>query len=202
MKNSLIKLGITGGIGSGKSFVSALFVSRGIPVFDSDTEARKLMLTDSHIINTLKSYFGDKVYVDGELNKPYLASCLFNSSENAEKINSLVHPCVREAFCQWAEKQYNEGKHIVAIESAILFESGFESIVDKVVMVHAPLEIRILRVMNRDNTSREKVIERIKSQLDDEQKMSRSDYVIENNGTESLDEQIDNIFRNLRYIKD
>lgn len=202
MKNSLIKLGITGGIGSGKSFVSALFVSRGIPVFDSDTEARKLMLTDSHIINTLKSYFGDKVYVDGELNKPYLASCLFHSSENAEKINSLVHPCVREAFCQWAEKQYNEGKHIVAIESAILFESGFESLVDKVVMVHAPLETRILRVMNRDNTSREKVIERIKSQLDDEQKMSRSDYVIENNGTESLEEQIDNIFRNLRYIKD
>ena len=202
MNCSLIKLGITGGIGSGKSFFSNLLRAKGVPVFDSDSEAKKLMVSDESIIFALKALLGDEVYVDGKINKPMLASYIFSSSDNAEKINSIVHPCVNKAFLAWADECFRSGHSIVAIESAILFESGFNDIVDKVVMVHAPFEVRVSRVMERDNTSKEKVMERIKSQMDDERKLSLSDFVIENDGVRSLEEQTDMLFSGFGRIKD
>lgn len=202
MNCCFIKLGITGGIGSGKSFFSNLLRVKGVPVFDSDSEAKKLMLSDKSIIFALKALLGDGVYVDGKINKPMLASYIFSSSDNAAKINSIVHPCVKKAFLTWADECFHSGHGIVAIESAILFESGFNDIVDKVVMVHAPFEVRVSRVMERDNTSKEKVVERIKSQMDDEQKLSLSDFVIENDGVKSLEEQTDMLFSCLGHIKD
>ena len=202
MKCSLIKLGITGGIGSGKSFFSNLLRAKGVPVFDSDSEAKKLMVSDESIIFALKALLGEEVYVDGKINKPMLASYIFSSSDNAEKINSRVHPCVKKAFLAWADECFRSGHSIVAIESAILFESGFNDIVDKVVMVHAPFEVRVSRVMERDNTSKEKVMERIKSQMDDERKLSLSDFVIETDGVRSLEEQTDMLFSGFGRIKD
>lgn len=202
MNCGLIKLGITGGIGSGKSFFSNLLRAKGVPVFDSDSEAKKLMVSDESIIFALKALLGDEVYVDGKINKPMLASYIFSSSDNAEKINSIVHPCVKKVFLAWADECFRSGHSIVAIESAILFESGFNDIVDKVVMVHAPFEVRVSRVMERDNTSKEKVMERIKSQMDDERKLSLSDFVIENDGVKSLEEQTDMLFSGLGRIKD
>lgn len=197
-----IKLGITGGIGSGKSFFSKLLRERGIPVFDSDSEAKKLMITDNDIITSLKTLLGDNVYINGEINKMLLASYIFASVENASKVNAIVHPCVKKAFLRWTDENFSSGCHIAAIESAILFESGFDDIVDRVVMVHAPLETRIARVMERDKTTRDKVIVRINSQMDDREKLSKSDFIIENDGTASIDSQIDKLISDLHLIKD
>lgn len=197
-----VRLGITGGIGSGKSFLSKLLIKKGIPVFDSDFEAKRLMLTDDEIIFSLKSLLGEHVYQDGEINKPLLASYIFTSAENASKVNSIVHPYVKNEFLNWADRYFLLGYNIVAIESAILFEAGFNDIVDKIVMVHAPLEIRVDRVIERDNTNREKVMERIKSQMDDDIKISMSDFVIENDGRFLLDSQVDKLISELQLIKD
>lgn len=197
-----VRLGITGGIGSGKSFLSKLLIKKGIPVFDSDFEAKRLMLTDDEIIFSLKSLLGEHVYQDGEINKPLLASYIFTSAENASKVNSIVHPYVKNEFLKWANRYFLLGYNIVAIESAILFEAGFNDIVDKIVMVHAPLEIRVDRVIERDNTNREKVMDRIKSQMDDDVKISMSDFVIENDGRFLLDSQVDKLISELQLIKD
>lgn len=191
---SVIKIGITGGIGSGKSFFSSRLKEYGIPVFDSDSEAKKLMLVSPFIVSSLKSLLGDNVYIDGKLNKSLIADYIFSSPTNAHKINSIVHPCVKKEFLSWVNEHFNSGNRIVAIESAILFESGFDDIVDKVVTVHAPLELRISRVMKRDHTSREKVLERINSQMSDDERNQRADFVIENDGLTPLDEQIERLF--------
>lgn len=189
--NRLIKIGVTGGIGSGKSFLSSMLKERGIPVFDSDTEAKKLMLTDVFIISSLKSLLGEDVYTGGKLNKPLLASYIFSSADNAAKINSIVHPRVKKAFLSWADERFSGGDRVVAIESAILFESGFSDVVDKIVTVVAPIDVRVSRVMSRDSTTRDKVMERINSQMGDDEKISKSDFIIENDGRNPLNEQID-----------
>ena len=187
----MVKIGITGGIGSGKSFLSSMLKERGIPVFDSDTEAKKLMLTDVFIISSLKSLLGEDVYTGGKLNKPLLASYIFSSADNAAKINSIVHPRVKKAFLSWADERFSGGDRVVAIESAILFESGFSDVVDKIVTVVAPIDVRVSRVMSRDSTTRDKVMERINSQMGDDEKISKSDFIIENDGRKPLNEQID-----------
>lgn len=192
--NAFIRLGITGGIGSGKSFFSSSLRECGVPVFDSDSEAKKLMVADPVIVSSLKSLLGDEVYIDGKLNKQLLAGYIFSSPDNAHKVNAIVHPCVKQAFLSWADEHFKKGSRVVAIESAILFESGFDDIVDKIVIVHAPLEVRISRVMKRDNVTRDKVIERINSQMSDDEKISKSDFVVENDGLVSLNEQIDRLF--------
>ena len=189
--NRLIKIGVTGGIGSGKSFLSSMLKERGIPVFDSDTEAKKLMLTDVFIISSLKSLLGEDVYTGGKLNKPLLASYIFSSADNAAKINSIVHPRVKKAFLSWADERFSGGDRVVAIESAILFESGFSDVVDKIVTVDDPIDVRVSRVMSRDSTTRDKVMERINSQMGDDEKISKSDFIIENDGRKPLNEQID-----------
>lgn len=197
MKALHVTLGITGGIGSGKSYFSSSLRLRGIPVYDSDSEAKKLMLEDENIVSSLKELLGDQVYISGNLNKQLLASYVFSSPENALKVNSIVHPRVKKAFLEWADECFLMGHNIVAIESAILFEAGFNDIVDKVVMIHAPLDIRISRVMARDNTSKDKVMERIKLQMPDDQKMLKSDFIIENDGLVPLDDQIDKLISEL-----
>lgn len=193
MKSNIIKIGITGGIGSGKSYISELMRKKGIPVFDFDSEAKSLMIRDHKIISSLKALLGEDAYINGEINKPLMISYIFSSPENTEKINSIVHPRVKEEFISWSEEKNNEGYNIVAIESAILFESGFDSIVDKIVTVHAPLETRISRVIKRDNTTREKILDRIKSQIDESLKLEKSDFIIENDGEKSPEAQIDAI---------
>lgn len=197
MRTLHVKLGVTGGIGSGKSYVSSSLRLRGIPVFDSDSEAKKLMLEDRAIVSSLKNLLGNDVYIAGNLNKPLLASYIFSSPENALKVNSIVHPRVKQAFLRWADECFMRGCNVVAIESAILFEAGFDDIVDRVVMINAPLEIRISRVMLRDNVTRDKVMERINSQMPDEEKMLKSDFIIMNDGIMSLDVQIDKLISSL-----
>lgn len=193
----MIKIGITGGIGSGKSFVASVLKEQyGIPVYDTDSRAKALMLTDATIRDGLIRLLGNEVYLSGQLNKPVLAAYLFASDENARQINSLVHPAVKRDFVEWVDSQRTLAT-VVAVESAILFESGMDKLVDATVMVHAPMEVRISRTMQRDNATRLQVEKRIRAQMDDEQKCALATYIIENDGVRSLTEQLEQLLNEL-----
>lgn len=198
-----IKIGITGGIGSGKSVVSRLFELMGIPVYVSDIETRRLMVSDNQIRRDLTALLGEEVYhQDGGLNKPLLASYLFANTEHAACVNAIVHPCVRIDFRRWCRLHW--GKPLVGMESAILLEAGFRDEVDVLVMVSAPLEVRILRAMKRDTSSRELIEQRVRSQMDDEVKCRQADFVIVNDGESPLLPQvlslISSLSKNIDYL--
>lgn len=199
-----IKIGLTGGIGSGKSVVSRLLKAMGIPVYISDIETRRLMVTDEGIRLGLTSLLGDDVYVDGCLNKPLLASYLFDSEENAARINGIVHPRVKNDFRHWCCE--HSDLSLVGMESAILLEAGFRQEVDVVVMIYAPLEVRICRAVSRDVSSREQIERRIRCQMDDEKKRIQADYVIVNDGISPLIPQvltlISSLSKNIDYLCD
>lgn len=187
----MIRLGITGGIGSGKSYVAHLLEEKGFPLYDTDREAKRLTLTHPRIREALSTLLGTEVYqADGTLNKPLLASYLFSSPEHAEQINGIIHPCVYEDFQAWAHRQEEAGAKVVMMESAILFESGFQKAVDYVVMVYAPLELRIKRAMQRDSASEAQIRARISAQMDDEEKKRKADYVLYNEEKMPLETQI------------
>lgn len=194
----MIKIGITGGIGSGKSVVSHLLQIMGIPVYISDDEAKRLTLTDSFIRKELIALLGEDVYKDGALNKSLLADYLFKAPENARVINSIIHPRVKDDFRSWADKQ--AGSKIVAIESAILIEAGFMEDVDKLIMVYAPIETRISRAIARDKSTREAVLRRIDNQMNDEEKKNIADYVVMNDDENPIIPQIENIINQLSSL--
>lgn len=183
-----IKIGITGGIGSGKSMVSRLLGVLGVPVYISDSETKRLMVSDSFICKELSSLLGAEVYAGGTLNKPLLASYLFGSPEHAREISGIVHPRVKEDFRRWT--QCNAVSPIVGIESAILVEAGFADEVDAIVMVYAPEEVRISRAIRRDASSRELIEKRVRSQMNDEEKRKYADFVIVNDGDTPLIPQV------------
>lgn len=183
-----IKVGITGGIGSGKSVVSRLLKIMGIPVYISDMEAKHIIHKDEMIHHELIALVGQEVFLNGELNRPFLASYMFGYPENVKKINDIIHPRVKDDFRQWVACFANAG--IVGMESAILLESGFKEEVDFVVMVYAPLEIRIERTMARDNASKELILRRIESQMSDEVKRNSANFVILNDGETPLIPQV------------
>lgn len=191
----MIKLGITGGIGSGKSTVSEIFTLCGVPVYIADLESKKLVATSPLIKDKLITLLGEDLYKGNILDKALLASHIFNNKEKLDKVNAIIHPEVKNDYERWLDK--NKHCKIVAQEAAILFESGFNKLMDKVVMVYTPLELRIQRTMTRDNTSYEKVLERIQNQMPDEEKAKLSDFVIVNDGTGSLIEQVQNVIQQL-----
>jgi len=176
----MVKLGITGGIGSGKSYISSLLREHlNVPVYDCDSEAKRLIGEDESIQQRLKELVGAHVYKEGKLQKSVLANYLFSDPHHAQKVNAIVHPVVKEDFQKWAKFQQVE---VIAVESAILYESGLDATVDKVIFVDAPKELRIQRVMQRDGSNRQQVEARIKMQRAEEQRQ-KADYIIENEGT-------------------
>ncbi|MBR0042648.1 MAG: dephospho-CoA kinase [Bacteroides sp.] len=183
-----IRIGITGGIGSGKSVVSKILSLLNIPIYLSDDEAKRLTATDETIRRELTDLLGDELYQGGILNKQKLANYLFASSENAAKVNAIIHPQVKQDFCRWCTR--HSDSPFVAMESAILFESGFDSEVDVVVMVYAPQEVRIQRAMMRDAVSRTQIEQRIKRQMADEAKRSKAHYVLINDDKTALIPQV------------
>jgi len=190
-----ITIGVTGGIGSGKSYICRIISSLGFPVYNCDAEAKKLMNTNKHIINSLKLLIGENSYDSkGNLNKPIIAQFLFANEENAHKINSVVHPVVKEDFRSWASSQNAD---LIFMESAILFESGFNDVVDNVITITAPPETRIERTIRRDNTTREQVIARMNQQMQDEERVRLSDYIICNNTNDNVEQQIKTIIETL-----
>lgn len=185
----MVRIGLTGGIGCGKSYVARLLEKRGIPVYDSDSEAKRLSDSSVDIRNRLIALTGiGNLYADGMLNRKLLAEYLFESKENARAVENIIHPVVKADFINWAA---NQKASISAIESAILFESGFTDVVDYIVVVDAPMELRIDRCVNRDSTTKERVLERIAAQMSQEEKCALADFVIFNDNVSDLDKQID-----------
>lgn len=183
-----IKIGITGGISSGKSVVSRLLEIMGIPVYISDIEAKRITNTDEVIRQELSDLVGQEVFLDGELNRPLLASYIFGHPDHAKKVNGIIHPRVKADFRQWAARQTD--KPLVGMESAILLEAGFRDEVDFLVMVYAPLELRVGRAMKRDSSSKEQIMKRIEAQISDEIKVEHADFVIANDDETPLIPQV------------
>ena len=192
----MICVAITGGIGSGKSYVSAMLEGKGIPIYNADTEAKRLTTSNTEIRNKLIALLGEEIYINGELNKPMLASYLFASAENAVRVNGIIHPVVKEDFKCW--QACHADKEITAFESAILYEAGFEDSVDAVLMVFAPRELRLERAMNRDKATREQIEARMAAQMEEEEKCRRADFVVYNDGTLPLDEQLTSVINLLK----
>ena len=183
----MIKIAICGGIGSGKSTVCRMFAERGVALYDSDSRAKALMNDSDELRKALVAEFGEECYADGALNRPYLASRVFGSEEQLARLNSIVHPAVKADFLRWAEEQ--EGDFCI-LESAILFESGFDAVVDKTVAVLAPLPLRIERAMARDGASREQIEARVKAQMSDDELVARADFAIVNIHLEDVEKDV------------
>lgn len=192
---SKVLVGITGGIGSGKSVVSKILKIIGYPVYDSDTEARRLNEQDPDVKQQLMAAFGEDIYADGKLNKPKLASLIFQSDENRLLVNSIVHPAVKRDFLQWAERQQTD---IVFLEAAILYESGFNEFMNKVVAVTAPEDVRVQRAMKRDNATEQQVVNRIHSQMNQDELARMADYVVVNDNCLPLLPQVEALVNNLK----
>jgi dephospho-CoA kinase len=172
----MLKIGLTGGIGSGKTTVSQIFKTIGVPVFCADDEAKK-MYADSKVKKQIIEIFGEQIYVNNDIDKKLLASKIFNNKILLQKVNNIIHPAVHKHFESWIEKQ----KSIYIIhEAAILFESGFDKFMDKIITVTAPQDIRIQRVMNRDKNLYEQIIKRMENQWSDDECNARADFVIKN----------------------
>ncbi|MBK7132894.1 MAG: dephospho-CoA kinase [Bacteroidales bacterium] len=177
------KLGITGGIGSGKTSVCRVFNVLGIPFFSADPEAKLIMDSDTTIMKRINSIAGKDLYEKGALDRMELAKLIFNDNSLLEKVNSLVHPVVFEHFRLWEAKQNSP---YVIIEAAIMFESGADKLVDRIATIVAPIEERVDRVKHRNNLSREQVLERMRNQMDDESRIKLSDYVIYNSENDMI----------------
>jgi len=189
-------IGLTGGIGSGKSTVSRLLSVMGIPVYIADTESKRITESSKIIREKLTEKFGEDLYKDGKLNKPLLASLIFENEDNRLYVNSVIHPEVRLDFAEW--KTQHSNYPVVVIETAILFEAGLYKTVDYSVTVAAPEELRIHRVELRDGLSRESIVSRINSQFPEKEKISRSDFVIHNDDNRALIPQVEKIMKELQ----
>lgn len=191
----MVKIGVTGGIGSGKSIVCEVLRLHGIPVYDADFEAKRLNDTSPVIRKKLIEAFGPKLYKNNFIDRKKLADLIFNNKENLLFTNSIIHSELAKHFKAWTETRANHP--IVAIDAAVLFEAGFQKHVDKTVTVLSPLDTRILRVAKRDNLTQEEIKSRIGSQMSDEEKIKLSDFVIHNDNNHSIIKQVSEILLNI-----
>ena len=194
--NSMVKVGLTGGIGSGKTTVSNFLLEYGIPVYNSDSQGKKLMNTNLELINDIVNIFGESVYNNGVLNTNLLSSIVFSDPEKIKQLNNLVHPKVAEDFNQWVGK--NNNQPILIKEAAILIESGAYLNMDKIILIISKKSNRINRVSKRDNSDFESIEKRINFQLTDDEKIQYADYIIENNS--SLDDLKHEVLRVINEI--
>lgn len=188
-------IGLTGGIGSGKTTIANHFKAAGIPVYIADDEARKIMQADE-IIEEIKNTFGIGIFENGILNRQKLAQIVFADAEKLKLLNAIIHPAVKKHFHDWILDHKNSP--YIIYEAAILFESGSYKDCDKIITVIAPMESRIQRVIQRDNTTREQVLNRINAQWNDDQCIAKSDFVIENDSPEIAKSEVDKILKILK----
>jgi len=194
----MIKLGVTGGIGSGKTLVCTIISAMGYPVFNADYEAKRLIDNDTRLIDSIKGLFGEEIYINNELNRKRVAELVFTNPLLLEKLNFIVHPAVVEYFNQWVE--HFQSKSIVVKEAAILFESGANKGLDKIIGVIAPLDLRIQRVIERDKVSYESVLRRINNQNSQDELIKKCDYIIENDGGKLILPQVVKIIEELEKV--
>lgn len=188
-------IGITGGIGAGKTIVCSIIHAMGYPVFSSDKESKIILNTDPEVIEAITALFGDKAYTNEGLNRPYIAEKVFNDRQLLEQINAIAHPAVRKAFDQWALEQPTP---IVFNEAAIIFETGGYKQFDANVLVTAPQETRLARVMARDGISAEAVQKRMDKQWTDEEKRKLADFEIVNDGKMMLIPQVIQLIKDIK----
>ena len=188
-------IGLTGGIGSGKTTVANHFIGAGIPVYIADDEARKIMQSPE-IHREIEKIFGSVIFKNEVLNRQKLAEIVFSNSDKLKQLNAIIHPAVKKHFGNWILNYKNSP--FVIYETAILFEGGSYKDCDKIITVTAPFETRIERVIQRDKTSRENVLKRIKMQLTDDQRLGKSDFVIENINPEITKSEVGKILKILK----
>jgi dephospho-CoA kinase len=179
----MITIGLTGGIGSGKSVVASLLEVYGMAVYSADKESKKLLVSSPLVREQLIALLGNSIYDSNGLNRRLMASLIFNDSNLLEQVNTIIHPAVGRHFESWLERQTTK---YAVLESAILFESGFDRYVDCCLMVYAPCELRVKRVITRDGITEAEVWQRMQHQLPDEEKKERADYVIYNDEKQPL----------------
>ena len=187
-------IGITGGIGSGKSFVSNLFEDLGVPCYNSDLKAKELMVSDLKLKSSIINLLGDQAYEGNSLNRQYISSKVFNDKSLLNSLNNIVHPIVKTDFYNWVNAS---SSLFVLKESAILFETGSYLECDKTILVTAPIDVRINRVIKRDNVTKSQVESRIKNQWKDEQKKPLADYIIKNTEYDKTKLRVDEIFNKI-----
>jgi len=193
----MIKVGITGGIGSGKSTICTLFSLLGIPVYNSDIRAKELMISDFFVVNALKKTFGKEIYLsEGVLNKQLLLKLVFESSSARQTINDIVHPAVWRDFDDWTHSYSSISTYVIQ-ESALLFETGNNAKMDAIITVTCPLNERIERIMHRDNCTFEDATNKINSQIPEQEKAEKSDFVIESSQNNLVIENVLNIHNTL-----
>jgi dephospho-CoA kinase len=183
----MLRIGLTGGIGSGKSTVARIFEVLGIPVYNADAASKKLMQENKELVAKIKNAFGEQAYKDGILDRKYLAEIVFVNSEKLNLLNSLVHPATIKDAAEWMSKQSSPYS---IKEAALIFESGSEKYLDYVIGVQAPLSLRLQRTIDRDHITIEQVKARMNHQMDEEQKMRLCNYVIVNDEQELLIPQV------------
>jgi dephospho-CoA kinase len=183
----MLKVGVTGGIGSGKTTVAKIFETLGVPVYYADEAARHLMNTDPGIREAIIEHFGSNSYNEGQLNRKYVASIVFNDKEKLELLNSITHPATISHASEWIKQQNTP---YIIKEAALMFESDAYLSMDKVIGVHSPLDLRIERTMQRDHVTREEVLKRINRQMDEVEKMKRCDFVLINDEKQLLIPQV------------
>lgn len=187
-------IGLTGGIGSGKTTIAKYFAEKGIPVYIADDEARKI--TESpEILQSIRTVFGDEVFNNEKLDRVKVSQIVFNDTDKLKQLNEIIHPAVKKHFKNWVLQ--NSNFDFVVYETAILFESGSYKQCDFVISVIAPIETRIKRVMVRDSVSREDVIKRMENQWLDEERIKNSDFIIENTNKKEMEFQADEILKKI-----
>jgi dephospho-CoA kinase len=188
-------VGLTGGIGSGKTTVAQFFTALGVPVYNSDTEAKKLMETSHEVKTAIKKLLGDEAYQGERLNRTYISQRVFNDKPLLDKLNGIVHPAVRTDFLTWAEQQ--KAPYVIQ-EAALIFEIGSEDFYDRIILVTAPETLRIDRIMEREpNSTPESIQARMRNQSSDSQKIDASDFIIENLDLEQTESQVLKVHRAL-----
>lgn len=192
----MLKVGITGGIGSGKTTVCKIFETLGIPIYYADVRAKEIMNDDDAVKEAIVQLFGQEAYqFDGTLNRPFISEKAFQNKILLQQLNAIVHPAVFNNTMQWYNKYQNE--KYTLYEAAIMYESGSYKLLDKIITVYAPIEERILRTMKRDNIDRNAVLDRMDKQLSEDEKMQRADFIIYNDHSQLLINQVLTIHQQL-----
>lgn len=190
-------IGLTGGIGSGKTTVLKMFKELGCATYVADIEAKKLMNSNKELVNQIKQLFGDEAYIENKLNTVYIAEIVFNDKVKLTALNALVHPVVRDDFKNFVNKSTSK---IIIYEAAILFESGSDTLCDFIITVATDINERIERIIKRDGVTKEQILERIQHQLNDETKVKKSDFVINNSDIFNTKEQVSTIYKILMKL--
>lgn len=192
------RIGLTGGIGSGKSTAARIFSELGVPVYDSDLRAKEILGSNPEVIEQVKTLLGENAYSQGVPDRKYIAGKVFSDPELLAALNAIIHPAVRKDYRQWA--QANSSCAYTIIESAILFESAFDNQVDEIIVVTAPESLRIERTMKRDECTREAVEKRMQAQMSDSERLRKANHILYAVDYNSLREQIFALDKKLRGI--